>query len=89
MNSDDYSCLSVINGSGNSIEYGLYITHGLDSQSNRISYWLSTNFCQVINIGFIRCEGKFFPNNMMVLVWKSILDNNFIITHNGVGELFC
>ena len=41
---------------------------------------------QVINIGFIGCEGKCFPNNMMVLLWRMfILNDKFIITHDFVG----
>ena len=64
------------------------MTQGLDSQQKRINYWLSTSFHQVVNIGSIMCEGKYFPINVMVLLWKIILNNIVIITHIGVGELF-
>ena len=30
-----------------------------------------------------------FPNNVMLLLWKIILNNIVIITHDDVGELFC
>ena len=38
--------------------------------SNRINYSQNTSFHQVFYLGFIRCEGKCFSTQQMVMLWK-------------------
>ena len=30
-----------------------------------------------------------FPINIIIMLWKIVLNNIVFITHDGVGELFC
>ena len=59
---------------------------------NRKIYCKITSFCQVINIGFIRCEGKCFSQQHVGIVAENcILNKNYFIfilsyyTHDVVG----
>ena len=42
---------------------------------------------QLLYVNWLSVVSDVFPNNMMVLLWKIILNSNFIITHVGVGGL--